>query len=199
MVSYKKLSDRLPRLTHHKASGQGIVRLDVKDVHCGRFGTVEFKARCLRDIGDWEAASLRRASDAAKDPSVDTSNLTINEVILSYRGFADSYCLMNGRRTSEPGNIRLAIRPLCELNGHILAREFGPSNLKTVCQAMVEAGHCRNEINRRVRLIVRAFKWAVAEAMVSPSVHHGLKAVEGMKKGRCGVRESAPVRAVPDE
>ena len=63
---------------------------------------------------------------------------------------------------------------------------------------MVDGGLCRNEINRRVRLIVRGFKWAVAEGMVPPSVHHGLKAVDGLKKGRCGVRESAPVKAVPD-
>jgi hypothetical protein len=30
--------------------------------------------------------------------------------------------------------------------------------LKAVRQAMVDGGLCRNEINRRVRLIVRAFK-----------------------------------------
>jgi site-specific recombinase XerD len=47
-------------------------------------------------------------------------------------------------------------------------------------------------------LIVRAFKWAVAEGMIPASVHHGLKAVDGLKKGRCGVRESAPVKTVPD-
>jgi integrase len=34
--------------------------------------------------------------------------------------------------------------------------------------------------------------------MVPPSVHQGLKAVEGLKKGRCGVRESTLVKAVLD-
>src|SRR5262249_3120349 len=46
--------------------------------------------------------------------------------------------------------------------------------------------------------IVRAFKWAVAEAMVPPSVHHGLQAVSGLRRGRCEVRESEPVRPVPE-
>src|SRR5262249_42521621 len=94
--------------------------------------------------------------------------------------------------------IRLAIRPLRQLYGRAAAQEFGPLQLKVVRQAMVDGRLCRNEVNRRVRLIVRAFKWALAEAMVPPSVHQGLKAVEGLKNGRCGVRESTPVKAVPD-
>jgi integrase len=34
--------------------------------------------------------------------------------------------------------------------------------------------------------------------MVPPSVHHGLKAVPGLRRGRADVRESEPVRPVPD-
>src|SRR5262249_42823332 len=44
----------------------------------------------------------------------------------------------------------------------------------------------------------RAFKWAVGEEMVPPSVHHGLKAVPGLRRGRADVRESEPVKPVPD-
>jgi site-specific recombinase XerD len=42
------------------------------------------------------------------------------------------------------------------------------------------------------------FKWAVANEKVPASVHHGLKAVDGLKRGRCDVRESPPVKPVPD-
>jgi integrase len=45
---------------------------------------------------------------------------------------------------------------------------------------------------------VRLFKWAVGEAMVPPSVHHGLKAVPGLRRGRADVRESEPIKPVPD-
>jgi hypothetical protein len=34
--------------------------------------------------------------------------------------------------------------------------------------------------------------------MVPPSLHHGLKAVPGLRRGRADVRESEPVRPVPD-
>jgi integrase len=42
------------------------------------------------------------------------------------------------------------------------------------------------------------FKWAVHNEMVPASVHHGLKAVDGLRKGRTDVRESQPVKPVPD-
>ena len=63
---------------------------------------------------------------------------------------------------------------------------------------MIDSGLCRNEVNRRVRHDLRAFKWAVGEEMVPPSVHHGLQAVPGLRRGRADVRESEPVKPVPD-
>jgi integrase len=198
MLSNRKSLARLPKLTHHKASGQGVVRLNGKDVYCGRYGTRECRARYLREIAEWEAANRQPTKASTDDPTAGTSDLTINEVMLAYRQFADSYYVKNGQPTSEAGNIQLAIRPLRELFGHSLAQDFGPLQLKMVRQAMIDGGLCRNEINRRIRLVMRAFKWAVAEAMVPPLVHHGLKAVDGLKKGRSGVRESEPVKPVPD-
>jgi integrase len=70
--------------------------------------------------------------------------------------------------------------------------------LKAVRQVIIDSGICRNEVNRRGRYILRAFKWAVGEEMVPPSVHHGLKAVQGLRRGQANVRESEPVRPVAD-
>jgi integrase len=63
---------------------------------------------------------------------------------------------------------------------------------------MIDSGLCRNEVNKRVGKVKRAFKWAVSEEMVPPSVYHGLQAVSGLRHGRADVRESEPVRPVPD-
>jgi len=63
---------------------------------------------------------------------------------------------------------------------------------------MIDSGLCRSEVNKRVRHVLRAFKWAVEEEMVPPSLHHGLKAVPGLRRGRADVRESEPVKPVPD-
>ena len=62
-----------------------------------------------------------------------------------------SYYVKNGKPTTEPVNIRLALRPLRQLYGHTPAREFGPLRLKAVRQAIIDSGLCRSEVNKRVR------------------------------------------------
>jgi integrase len=70
--------------------------------------------------------------------------------------------------------------------------------LKAVRQSLVDSGLCRNEVNKRVGKIKRVFKWAVSEEIIPPSVYHGLQTVAGLRHGRADVRESEPVRPVPD-
>src|SRR5215467_4576570 len=74
----------------------------------------------------------------------------------------------------------------------------GPAALKAVRRRFIDAGLCRNEVNRRTRLIVRMFKWAVADEMVPPAVHQALSTVEGLRKGECDVRETRKVKPVSD-
>jgi hypothetical protein len=63
---------------------------------------------------------------------------------------------------------------------------------------MIDAKLSRTEINRRVGRIVRCFKWAVENEKVPATVHHGLKAVTGLKKGRTTAHELEPVKPVPE-
>jgi integrase len=126
------------------------------------------------------------------------TDLSINELCLAYLHHADAYYRKNGRPTTEPGNIRLAIRPLCQLYGHTMASRFGPVGLKAVQKTMVDAGLCRSGINRQISRIVRLFKWAVSEELIPPSVHQALRTVPGLRRGRTDVRESEPVKPVPD-
>jgi hypothetical protein len=83
--------------------------------------------------------------------------------MVAYQKWADSYYVKDGKPTNEPRNIRLALRPVRRLYGHTPATEFGPRALKAVREVMIKSGLCRSEINKRVRRIVRAFKWAVAD------------------------------------
>jgi integrase len=184
---------RVPSYRLHRPTGLAVVTIGGRDHYLGKHGTPESRAEYDRLIAEWLVTGRRLNLAAGAG-----SDFTINEMMESYLHLADGYYVKNGRPTSEPGNIRLAIRPLRQLYGDLPARDFGPLQLKAVRQAMVESGLCRNEVNRRVRLIVRAFKWAVSEGMISSSVHHGLKSVDGLKKGRSGVRESKPVKPAPD-
>jgi integrase len=185
---------RLPSYRLHKPTGQAVVTIGGRDVYLGKHVSPDSRAEYDRIIAEWLATGRRpMVADSAS-----AADLSVNEMHLAYLHHADSYYVKNGKPTTEPVNIRLALRPLRQLYGHTLAREFGPLRLKTVRQAFIDSGLCRSEVNKRVRHVLRAFKWAVGEEMVPPSVHHGLKAVPGLRRGRADVRESEPVRPVPD-
>ena len=188
------LHSRIPSYRLHKPTGLAVVTIGGRDVYLGKHGHPESRAEYDRLIAEWLVTGRRTVVSETGSPS----DLTINEMLEAYLRHADSYYVKNGKPTTEPTNIRLAVRPLRQLYGHTLASEFGPVRLKTVRQEMITADLCRAEVNKRTRHILRAFKWAVGEELVPPSLHHGLKAVPGLRRGRADVRESAPVKPVPD-
>jgi integrase len=170
------------------------VTLDGRDYYLGEFGTPESRGEYDRLLAEW----LHNGRTLSHRASAKESDISVNEMLLAFVEWAESYYRKGGRITGEVTNINYAVKRVRELYGLTPARDFGPLQLETVRQAIIETGICRNEVNRRVRIIVRAFKWGVAKAMIPPSVHHGLKAVDGLRRGRCDVRESKPVRPVPE-
>ncbi len=157
---------RLPSYRLHKPSGLAVVSIGGRDVYLGKFDSPESRAEYDRLMAEWLATGRRPiVADSAS-----RADLTVNEMLLAYLDYADGYYVKNGKPTTEPVNIRLALRPLRQLYGHTPAREFGPLRLKTVRQAMIDSGLCRSEVNKRVRHVLRAFKWAVGEEMVPPSL-----------------------------
>jgi integrase len=136
-------------------------------------------------------AAAPTASTSGADPSVD-------QLVSAYLDYANAYYVKDGRSTSEAGNIQKSFEPVCELYGHTPAREFGPLRLKIVRKVMITSGLCRNEINRRVRRIVRAFQWAVGEELIPVSTYDAPKSVPLLRPGQGGVRESQRTGPVPD-
>ena len=173
-----------PSYRLHKPSGQAVVTINRQDLYLGKFNSPQSRAEYDRVIAEW-------LGNGRQAPA--TSDLTINELSLRFLKHVDVLYESN-----EPKNFRLALRPLRKLYGSTLIREFGPLKLKAVRQAFIADDLCRNEINKRTRRVVRMFKWAVAEELLPASVHQALKAVEGLRKGRAGIRESKPIKPVPD-
>lgn len=188
---------RLPQYRHYKPKNLAVVRIDGRDVYLGRYNSPESHAKYRQVLAQWLATGVTPAPARAQSDA--DEGLAVSEVILGYLRFADGYYVKNGKPTSEAGLLRLSMRPLLALYGRTPARTFGPLALKSVRQNFISSGLCRTEVNRRTAHIVRMFKWAVENELVPPSLHHGLRAVSGLRKGRSGVRESAPVKPVPDE
>ncbi len=175
---------RTPSYRLHRPSGQAVVTLNNRDLYLGEYDTPESHTEYDRVIAEC-LVNGRRTQNA--------TDLTIIELILRYLGFVDGYYT-----STEPANIRLALRPVRKLYGFGLVRDFGPLSLKAVRQTSIDARLCRNEINKRTRRIVRMFKWGIGEELLPAPVHQALKAVEGLRKGRADVRESKPTKPVPD-
>jgi integrase len=184
------MSVRTPSYRLHKPTHQAVVTLNGRDVYLG-LRRPESETEYDRLVAEWLANGRRL-------PSVPEPELTVSEVMIRYIRHADAYYLKNGKPTSEVGLIRMSMKALRKLYGHTEASKFGPLALKAVRQAFIDSGLCRNEVNRRTSHVVRFFKWAVANELAPASVHHGLKAVAGLRKGRTDVRESKPVKPVDD-
>ena len=187
------MSIRIPKYRLHKGSGQALVQINGHRIYLGTHGSEESKEKYQRLVSEWLSHG-RRVSHTGQPPAA----IPIKELILAYWHFAEGYYSKEGKPTKELICMREAIRPLRRLYGHTKASEFGPKALKAVRQHMIDEGLSRGVVNRRIGRIKRAFKWAVAEELVPPSVFHGLQAVAGLSFGRTSARETDPVRPVPD-
>src|SRR5262249_8359512 len=119
---------RLPSYRLHKPSGLAVVSIGGRDLYLGEFNSPESRAEYDRLMAEWLATG-RRPIVAESDS---WAYLSVNELLVVYLEHADAYYVKNGKPTTEPVNIRLALRPLRQLYGHTPAREFGPLRLKTV-------------------------------------------------------------------
>lgn len=182
---------RTPSYRKHKASGQAVVTLNGKDHYLGPWRTKASKAKYDKVIGEW-LANGRRAFEA---PAV---ALSVSELVAHYWQHATNYYRKNGLPTPEVACIRAALRPLLRLYENELATKFGPLALQAVRDTMIEAGWTRGTVNKQVDRIRRMFRWGVSRQLVSESVYNSLTTVDGLRKGRCLVRESPPVRPVAD-
>lgn len=184
-------SSRIPTCTKHKATGQAVVRLNGKDHYLGKYGSAAAKQKYNQLISEWLAGG--RQLDA------NGTGPTVNDIILAYwQRCKEYYRDRNGELTGEADLVRLACRPLKELYGRTPAREFGPLAMKAVRQKLIGADLSRNYVNSSIARLKRMFKWAVENELVPPSIHHGLSAVAGLRRGRSDARETAPVKPVPE-
>ncbi|MDP7303730.1 MAG: tyrosine-type recombinase/integrase [Pirellulaceae bacterium] len=186
---------KVPSYCLHKHTGQAVVRINGQDHYLGKYGSPESREEYARLVSELSATKSNGSPSAQNGPN---STLSINELLLAYSQFAQSYYVKDGKPTKELACMAEAIWPVRDLFGSTLAADFGPKSLKTVRQKMIDDGLARTNINHRVSRIKRVFKWAVAEELISPSVYHGIQAVTGLQYGRTEAHETEPVRPVPD-
>jgi integrase len=174
-----------PAYFRHRLSGQARVRINGRDHYLGPIDSPKSLAKYDELIDAWLRAR-----------SVDRATLTVDELALRFLAHAKTYYVKGGRQTAEVACIRAALRPLIRECGTVLAANFGPLKLKAVRESMIQAGAKRSSINKHVQRIKLAFRLAVENEMLAPSVYQALACVRGLAKGRTAAVESKPVQPV---
>ena len=149
------MSKKLPTYSLHAASGQARVWLNGKSHYLGPYDSPQSRIA-------YAAIITQAASGIAVDPlkpmNAKDNGPTVNVIVDAFLEHAKTYYVKNGRQTDEVACIRSAIGHLCELYGHILAKDFGPMALKAVREKMIHSKGkktkkplCRDFINKSVR------------------------------------------------
>jgi integrase len=189
-----------------------------RDVYLGKHDTDESWDEYNRVLAEWKANARRLPAEVVK-----TSELSVNELILAYWRFAEAYYVKDGGATSEQDVIRFALRFVKARYGDTPARDFGPTALKTVRQAMIDhpvtrkvkvkdpatgkarvevkvirRGLARKTVNKLIQRAKRLFAWGVEEELLPATVHLALTRVGGLRRGKSGARETSRVKPVPE-
>ena len=189
-------SGKIPSYCLHKASGRAVVRINGQDHYLGVYGSPASHEKYERLIAAWRQQRQKTGLRPAGPRRPGLDRLSVKELLLRYMAFAKTYYVdTQGNPTQELANMKYALRPVRKLFGDVPVEDFGPLDLKTVRQHMIdEADLSRGVINHRINRIRRVFKWAVSEALAPQGAYEALRAVGGLQQGRTAAREAEPVR-----
>jgi integrase len=216
----------VPKLQHHRATGQARVKIAGRDYYCGRWGSKESIAKYHRLLAEYfngngaapviEGAPAREATAARTEQvhavtispqgvHVSTSpqdadlRLCVCDIAARYLLHADMYYRdVRGRRTSSYDGARMAIRAI-EPYFDVPAVEFGPLRLQAMRALLVDRGRPRVTCTRVVKAVRRLFKWAASQELIPVTTSDALATVDPLRAHRTNAPELPPVRPVSDE
>ena len=122
----------VPSYRLHKPSGQARVIINGEHIYLGKYGSRESREKYSRLIA--ELAAMAAPDSIAPDARGCIQNLTIDELLLAYWRFAETYYSKDGEPTKELACMREALRPVRKLYRGSRACDFGPKALKAVRQ-----------------------------------------------------------------
>ena len=188
----------VPAYSLHKPSGRAVVKVKGRSIYLGPHGSTESREAYARIVAGVLAGVAPTLPGREKQAPVSPS-LSVGELLARYQLHASSYYRKNDKETSEVAAIRCALSRVSYLYAGLPADEFDVLALKTVREALIQAGQTRGTVNQNVGRIVRAFKWGVTEKLYPGVALAELKALPGLRAGRTVAPDKAPVTPVDDK
>ena len=184
--------EKPPVVPQARTSGQAVVTIGGRDHYLGPFGTRASKVEYDRLIAEYLASGRQLPRRAEQ--------VMVCAVMAAFLRHAKTYYRSpDGTLSGEIGNFIDAFKPLRKLYGDTSVADFGPLALKAVRQEMVAMKWCRLTVNRHVGRIKHVFRWAVENELVEAAVYDRLRAVIGLRAGRCDAHDPEPVQPVPED
>lgn len=202
---------KAPARRYH-ISGQDVVTIDGRDYYLGphdsamaiaRYAVLmakyqesglrlpaDFNLSSLEDraaIIAGAAAPLMPVSDQTKQPA------TVRHVTAAYRAQVK---VIHADNKQELHRVKMLCDELDKHDGNVLVKDYGPVKLKAQRKRWIDAGKARVYCNRLTNLVVRMWKFAVSEEIVTENLWTALKSVEPLKVGQTTAREVAKREAV---
>jgi integrase len=162
------------------------VTLNGVDHYLGKFNSPQSKIEYDRIINEWLIRGRRLGQSSG------SGDMLVKELILGYYGHA-----VATRQEGEAEKIKAALRPVRDLYGETLAAKFGPVAFKAIRLRLIESGLCISTIRQRMCLIRRMVAWGVENEFLPSDSLERIKAVQGLRAGRDGVKPSRKVKPAP--
>ena len=213
-----RLFHRPPKYSHHRGTNQATFSVNGRRVYLGPYGSASSHEKYRAILQEWQRLRHQAAAPRRQKREVDADAVaasvtpatlrerrstglpvTCDELILVYRRHAQEYYRKAGKVTREAELIDEVAKFLRQHHGRLPLESFGPVALDELRGEMIDhLDWSRTHINKQVRRIVGMFTWAAEKELVAPTVPMALKALAGLKKGRCRARETKGVDCVPD-
>lgn len=202
---------KAPQRRYH-LSGQSVVTIDGKDFYLGKHDSLESIARYAVLISIYQAGGLRLPDDFDAAALDERAALLLgqshepthqaNEPILVRHVTASYREHVKVRYASNPAELHRFNQVCDELDKHDGDRhadQYGPLALQRQRERWVKSGKARSYCNRLTRIVVRLFKYAVSQELVSAETWQKLRSVEPLRIGQTTAPEREPIRPVDIE
>jgi integrase len=219
----------VPKLQHHRATGQARVTIAGRDYYCGRWGSKAAIAKYHRLLGEFFNANgappvaegvpsppgVPPARDQETGPvhaitvgptgvHVETSRdgelaICVCDVAARYLMHCEIYYRDVRGRVTSSFDGARMAIRALEPFFDIPAVKFGPLRLLSMRALLVEQGRPRVTCNRIVKAVRRLFKWAASQELIPVSVSDALATVDPLRAHRTTAPELPPVKPVPDD
>lgn len=158
-------------------------------------------------LGPWNSKTSIREYDrivaeflsSGRSPTfgIEADAYTVAMLIRDYLRHSKAYYGVGS--SSDYHNIKTALKPLRDLYADHDAVKFGPVAFKTIHETLVDKGLTRQGINKKMKLLLRAFKWAASESKLPAAVYDTLRLVPSLKQKRTAASESEKITPIDDE